>query len=391
MQVLLVEPDYYTRYPPLGLLKLAAFHKGRGDEVMLVRGLQPINFSPARVYVTSLFTWEWKPVWEAVHFYKALFPRSEVWLGGIYASLLPDHARLSGADVVWEGLFPEAEGLLPDYSLVPQWDSSLLFATRGCTRRCGFCAVPRLEGKAFVVHRTVREMVYPGHKKVVFFDNNILSLPQWKDIFSELVELGLEVDFNQGLDCRYLTPDAAALLAKMRCPLVRMAFDYSGIRPFVERAIKMLREVGISGRRIIFYVLYNYIDTSEDFFYRVRDLLSWGVVVYPMRYEPLCTLEKGRYISPRWTAEELELVERARRVLGYGGALPPYRALVEKFQRARNFKEAFSLRSSENGYWALTPGLLEMALEHRQPVKKHYFPAWRREKDWRKVIPVPGR
>ena len=34
----------------------------------------------------------------------------------------------------------------------------------------------------------------------------------------------------------------------------------------------------------------------------------------------------------------------ARRVLGYGGAFPPYAALVEKLRRARDFAEAFSLR-----------------------------------------------
>jgi len=38
MHVLLVEPSYYTRYPPLGLLKLASYHRNRGDSVELVRG-----------------------------------------------------------------------------------------------------------------------------------------------------------------------------------------------------------------------------------------------------------------------------------------------------------------------------------------------------------------
>ena len=47
----------------------------------------------------------------------------------------------------------------------------------------------------------------------------------------------------------------------------------------------------------IFYALYNYVDTPEDFFSRVRDLLNWGTVVYPMRFEPLTTLEKHKYVS----------------------------------------------------------------------------------------------
>ncbi|MFP3209554.1 MAG: Fe-S oxidoreductase, partial [Nitrososphaeria archaeon] len=94
--VLLVEPEYYTRFPPLGLLKLASYHRAHGDEVRLVRGIRAVGRRPDRIYVTSLYTWAWRPVWEAVRYYRARFPGVEVWLGGIYASLLPDHASLSG-------------------------------------------------------------------------------------------------------------------------------------------------------------------------------------------------------------------------------------------------------------------------------------------------------
>ena len=120
MNVLLVEPDYYTRYPPLGLLKISALHKRQGDQVTLVRGKMMVDDPPDRVYVTSLFTWDWRPVWEAVRYYKYVYPRAEIRLGGVYASLLPDHARMSGADLVWEGLLPDVESLTPDYSLVPR-------------------------------------------------------------------------------------------------------------------------------------------------------------------------------------------------------------------------------------------------------------------------------
>ena len=33
LDVLLVEPGYRNKYPPLGLMKLAAFHRQRGDRV----------------------------------------------------------------------------------------------------------------------------------------------------------------------------------------------------------------------------------------------------------------------------------------------------------------------------------------------------------------------
>jgi radical SAM superfamily enzyme YgiQ (UPF0313 family) len=95
---------------------------------------------------------------------------------------------------------PEAERHGPDYSLTPDWESSIMFATRGCTRKCAFCAVPRLEGKTQGSVERAGDLVDPRHRKVVLSDNNILGVPHWQDIVEELRELGLEVDFNQGLD-----------------------------------------------------------------------------------------------------------------------------------------------------------------------------------------------
>jgi hypothetical protein len=377
MKVLLVEPDYYTRYPPLGLLKLATYHHGLGDEVMgLFRGLVESNDTPNRIYVTSLFTWGWRPVWKAVRFYKTRYPSAEVWLGGIYASLLPEHAKLSGADRIWEGLFHEAEDKVPDYSLVPEWKSSLLFFTRGCSRRCGFCAVPKLEGALQPREGSIRRLIYPGHSKVVFFDNNILGSSIWRDVFLELIDLNVEVDFNQGMDARYVTEEVVDLLSKMKFPMIRLAYDYTQIRPHVEKATNLLKNHGISGRRVSFYVLYNYVESPDEFFYKVRDLLSWGVVAYPMRYEPLCTLEKGKHVSPKWTEEELEMVQRARRVIGFGGAFPPYTGLVEKFQNAQNFHDAFSLR--ERGEKPIPRRVYES--EHDSSSRR-YFAACRRQKN----------
>jgi len=144
MHILLIEPDYYTRYPPLGLLKLSTYFKSQGGTTELVRGKRYPSKEPDEIYVTSLFSWAWKPVWEAIHYYKSQFPDTPINLGGVYASLLPEHARLSGATNVHVGLHHEAEHCIPDYDLVPEWDTSLLFASRGCVRKCGYCSVPKL-------------------------------------------------------------------------------------------------------------------------------------------------------------------------------------------------------------------------------------------------------
>ena len=366
MRILLVEPNYYTQYPPLGLLKLSSLYKAQGHEVRFVRGLELIaRFRPDEIKVTSLFTWAWKPVWEAVGFYRALFPRARVALGGVYASLTPDHARQSGAHEVIPGLVAEAEDLLPDYSLVPEWHrsraASILFSHRGCVRNCSFCAVPALEGKPQQVRPTtrVKHLIAPGHKRVILWDNNILGESHWREVVNELRDLRVEVDFNQGLDARFVTAEVASVLRGVNMPTIRLAYDFVGMGDAVHRAVRLLKKAGLTTRRyrhICCYVLYNYKDTPLDLFHRVRDLLAWGVSAYPMRYQPLSgehAFEKDSYVSPGWTATQLDMVAAARRVIGYGGAFPPYDGLVNKFRDAEYaadpFDSAFRLRAHPEG------------------------------------------
>ena len=319
-------------------------HKDRGDEVEFVKGIQVPQTEPDTIYVTSLFTYAWKHVHDTVEYYRELYPNAEMTLGGIYATLMPEHARLAGAHKVKVGLVAEAEAYRPDYSLVPEWDSSIMFSMRGCIRKCAFCAVPRLEGKTTAVARGIRDLIEPGHKKTILWDNNVLGVPNWPEVVDELKAAGVNVDFNQGLDARLITDDVAKKLAEIRINPVRLAYDIPSERKAVQSAIESLHAVGFNKRRIIVYTLYNFTDTPREFWSRVTDLVSWGAVSYPMRYEPLNSLTKNRYVSPHWTAEQLESVAAARRVIGWGGAFPPYKALIDKMVNARSFEEAFSLR-----------------------------------------------
>ena len=112
--------------------------------------------------------------------------------------------------------------------------------------------------------------------------------------------------------------------------------------------LDILNEVGIRGRNILVYCLYNHNDTPENFLTRLKDILEWEVVAYPMRYEPLDPRQKNTYISSHWTAEQLEMLAKARRVIGFGGAFPPYEGLKKKILNAKNFEKAFELRPIKN-------------------------------------------
>jgi hypothetical protein len=288
-------------------------------------------------------------VWEAVRFYSEHFPEAQLWLGGLYATLMPEHAALSGIrpDHIFKGVFHAAEDLLPDYSLVPEWNrevgGSIVFSSRGCIRSCPYCAVPRMEGSLNSVKFSIKHLIWPGHRKVIFFDNNFLASPGWKKVLDEVEELDLRVDFNQGLDARLITEEVAKRISNLKIDrLVRISYDYIQMRPYVKKAIELLKSHGIKGRNILVYALYNFTDDPQDLFIRIKDILRWGAVCYPQRYEPTRALFKNRYVAPKWDAVRLNAVQRARRVIGSGGAFLPHEGMLKvKVEKCTTFDEAF--------------------------------------------------
>jgi len=381
--VLLVEPDYYTRFPPLGLLKLARYHKEiKKDDVDYVRGCVPKG-KPDLIYITSLFTWAWQPVHEAVKYYKRLYPESEIRLGGPYATLLPEHAEQSGAKV-YRGLVEEAEDLMPMYELIPKWNGSIIFSSRGCLRKCSFCAVPLLEGGMCRVKKSIKHLVYPSHTKIILWDNNFLGSPNWRTIMDELQTLDKKVDFNQGLDARLINEEAAERLSKLRMDAVRIAYDQKNMRNAVQKAIERLSDHGIKKRKILCYTLYNFADNSRELFERIRDLLNWSVVAYPMRYQPVLelpyALEKNTYVAPKWDKNQLETVASLRRVVGFAGTFPPYKALVDRFNETESFGEMLYPKKR-----LPRPTKGQLSLEMRPvPIKRiqRQKPKWNGDLDW---------
>lgn len=357
MKVLLVEPTYYTRFPPLGLLKLASYHRSRGNQVKLVRGIkEDLMFNPDRIEITSLFTYAWKPVHEVIKFYHNKFPSARMRVGGIYASLMPHRLRSFFPFVDMHiGLFEEADDYLPAYDLLNEvekwekWNITILFTSRGCIRNCSYCVVPKLEGKIRTVVKDLKRHIYPDHKRIILWDNNFFASPNWKKILHDLQDIGLPVDFNQGIDVRLIDDEKARMIADLRTSLIRTAFDDLHEKKAIVNAVKFFSQSGIKRRKIFIYTLYNFYsekypsDIPSTFFERIKQIAELGCVSYPMRYEPLTSLEKNRFVSPLWTNDQLKMVVKARRILGYGGAFPPYMGLVKKFQKADSFEEAFSV------------------------------------------------
>lgn len=208
-KILLVEPNYETKFKPLGLMRISSMHKAQKDKVHYVKGIHPINnipFYPDKIYVTTLFTYEYLPTLKAIRYYKKIFKNSKMIIGGILASTRPDLFKKEKVKI-HKGLLKKAEKFAPDYDLFPEMDYSLSFTSRGCTNNCSFCVVPSLEGG--ISHRkNWPQDINPKFSKIVFFDNNWLAKNK-KDLFEDIRILKqmiqdykiYSIDFNQSLDC----------------------------------------------------------------------------------------------------------------------------------------------------------------------------------------------
>jgi len=234
-------------------------------------------------FVSVPFTWELPKAYQRCIMLAA--EGYHVRAGGPAVSLMPDYL----ADVAEIG---------GEVDALPHHNPNATFTSRGCIRKCQFCAVPRIEGK-------LRELDDWAVRPIVC-DNNIIacSRAHFDDVIDKLKPLR-NVDFNQGLDTRLLTEYHAERLAELHLPIVRIAWDTISYERFVMRAIDRLTNAGISPRRVRAYVLIACEDTPEDALYRLETLRQRGINSFLMRYQPLDTLKRDAYIGPHWDATTL--------------------------------------------------------------------------------------
>lgn len=191
---------------------------------------------------------------------------------------------LGGSGVSLSKKLPdEYEFMKPDYSLYDM-DYDLGFTSRGCPRNCYFCIVPKKEGK-FRINQHPSEFHDPKHKNIVLLDNNILFDKDWFfDVTDWIIDNGLKVDFNQGLDIRLMDNDIARRIKALK-PIKtwHFAFDSIDYQDYVINGIQMLRNAGVNLRsKTNWYVYLNDDSGYDDAVYRCRLLKEYGTLPYLM-------------------------------------------------------------------------------------------------------------
>ena len=330
--ILLIEPGYKNKYPPLGLMKIAQYHgpRGKNDRVRFIKGQDRSVLSQAwdRIYITTLFSFEYPKIAQTIDFALEVAngQADKVFVGGIAASLMHERflqeSRWHGVRFI-KGLLSAApavalqlddfseelyaddihgqaiEDLVPDYGILDQVDykyavrdAYFAYTTRGCIRKCHFCGVPKLEGSQrdtaslTSVVRAIEEL-YGPKKDLILMDNNVVASPSFKEIIAEIRDLGFtsgaklqredkrvpvqrRVDFNQGVDARILCKDPIYLreLATICLKPLRIAFDHLGVKKPYEQAVRYAAEYGLT--ELSNYMLYNFHDDPADLFERMR-------------------------------------------------------------------------------------------------------------------------
>jgi hypothetical protein len=106
-RILLLEPEYKNKYPPLGLMKIAQYHgpNGKHDRVTFAKGrASDLLMHPwDRIYITTLFSFEFQKIAETIDFALAAVQgeSQRIFVGGIAASLM--HSRFL-AEPQWRGI-----------------------------------------------------------------------------------------------------------------------------------------------------------------------------------------------------------------------------------------------------------------------------------------------
>lgn len=307
--VLLVEPFYKRKYPPLALMKISKYFKDNAKKVMYTR--KAIKTDCDIICVTTLFTYDYNIVVNTLKWLRFSNPDKKIIIGGILASINPKKiAALIGNSYVFSGYSKVLDSIGLDYDydykVNPKFNTfSYVFTTRGCSNNCSYCFVPKIEPNHVIIPNWEKN-VNLERKNIFIHDNNItsFSLEHISNVADFCNKNNLKVILDNGIDCKLIDNKMAETLSKFKFidHGLRTAFDRIEEDQIFQNAVKILLTTGISKNKIMAYVLFNFNDTPKEADYRARECVKLGIRPYPQCFKPFNAYSrKIKHIGKHWT------------------------------------------------------------------------------------------
>jgi radical SAM superfamily enzyme YgiQ (UPF0313 family) len=343
-----------------GRLELYKYHFGRTwqqfDTWLAEQGFDSAH-PPDEIWVSATMTYWWESVRDLIARLRRHFgEKTTVLLGGIYPTLVPEHAAdRTEADLVVVGEVQEANDLWPDLSLYETPPTyAIVTPSRGCPYDCAYCAQRTInDGRRIVHYRPAEDIVAEmrhhyetlGISEFAFYADFLLWHYErnFQRVLQLLVDRGLPFKLHapEGLDTRYLSQSQrlvdlmkAAHFQKIYLPCESIDDGYLRtlnrrhvrLQHFVQAA-KMVERAGFEMRNLDVNAFVLYGLPGETIDQVVRTILFVSEIVgsiIPMLFTPVPTTrlynEHLAYFQGRGWDRDLHMLN---------GKLYPFLALNE--------------------------------------------------------------
>jgi hypothetical protein len=196
--------------------------------------------------IQTTMTYWYAGVNEVIEDIKHACPQAKIILGGVYATICPQHAESLSADLVIKGadLDPlwQFLDITPSPDNLPLWQSytkletGVLKLTDGCPFKCSYCSVPQTY-KTFAprpLHRVIAEFELlrgRGVRNIAFYDDALLFdaehilVPFLQYVMQEKSEVNFHTP--NALHARYITPELARLMVQAGFKTFYLGFESS--------------------------------------------------------------------------------------------------------------------------------------------------------------------
>jgi radical SAM superfamily enzyme YgiQ (UPF0313 family) len=283
------------------------------------------------VLIQTMMTYWYPGVAEVIEDVRRHCAGAKIVLGGVYATLCPDHAARLGADLVVEGAdldpFQRLLGIELRPDGIPFWEGyenpkiGILKLGDGCPFRCGYCSVSKScpEFKARPPEQSLRDLGFLYQRGVctiafyddaLFFHHETILAP----FLEEVLKKGWEIDFHtpNALHAQFITKDLSRLCVRAGFRTFFLGFE-SGAAEFqrrtgakvsadeLSRAVGELAAAGADPRNITAYLLLGHPETAlQELEASMHFAHGLGIRIMLAEFSPIPGTPDGEACR-RWT------------------------------------------------------------------------------------------